>query len=41
MLSAYLRKLTSTITDDEAWQAIFRYYYKRCWRARKTELPAL
>jgi hypothetical protein len=29
MLSACLRKLTSTATDRDAWRAIFRYYYGR------------
>jgi len=34
MLSACLRKLTSSATDEEAWQAIFRYYH---WRAHGVE----
>jgi hypothetical protein len=29
MLSACLRKLTSTTTDEDAWRAIFRYYHRR------------
>ncbi|MGP8246835.1 MAG: chitobiase/beta-hexosaminidase C-terminal domain-containing protein [Bryobacteraceae bacterium] len=29
MLSACLRKLTSTATDEDAWRAIFDYYHQR------------
>ena len=29
MLSASLRKLTSTVGDENAWRGIIRYYYRR------------